>query len=111
MIQLNLGSAQRIAENMTEQWQQPSTFEEDIAKNCQNAAGDLFHIFRQLSHLKQFVSKMTTPTDHARTILLSRIESAIKLSGGFDTIYQPWLEQCIIMFYRFSDRIKVSTGK
>ncbi|KEF56375.1 uncharacterized protein A1O9_07956 [Exophiala aquamarina CBS 119918] len=103
-------STQRLAQNITEQWQQPSTFEQDVAKNCQNAAGDLFHIFRQLTHLKQFISTINAPTDHARMILLGRIESAINLTEGFDTIYQPWLQQCIIMFYRFSDRIKLSTA-
>lgn len=108
LTHLSLGSAQRIAEDMTEQWQQPSTFEQHVARNCQNAAGDLFHIFRQLTHLKQFVLAMTTTTDYV--VLLNRIESAISLSDGFNSIYQPWLEQCIVMFYRLSDRSKLSTG-
>jgi hypothetical protein len=109
LTQLTLGSAQRIVEDITEQWQHPSLFEQHVASNCQNAAGDLFHIFRQLTHLKQFVLAMTTTIDH--TILLSRIESAISLTEGFNSIYQPWLEQCIIMFYRLSDRSKLATGR
>lgn len=101
--------AQKLAEDIAEQWQQPSDFEQLVAGNCQNAAGDLFHMLRQLTHLQQSVTTMTTETDHS--IVLYRTKSAIDLTETFNSTYQPWLEQCIIMFYRLSDKSKLATGK
>lgn len=97
------------AEVMAEQWQQPSVFEQHVASTCQNAAGDLFHMLRELTHLKQFIARATPTTDNA--ILVARVETAIKRTEGYDSTYRPWLEQCIIMFYRLSDKSKLATGK
>ncbi|KAK5044932.1 hypothetical protein LTR84_010304 [Exophiala bonariae] len=100
--------SQQSAVDTAEQWQQPSSFEQCVASNCQNAAGDLFHMLRQMTHLKQFIATATPEIDSA--ILKTRVESAIILTEGFDSTYQPWLEQCIVMFYRLSNKSKLATA-
>ncbi|KAK4949767.1 hypothetical protein LTR10_011609 [Elasticomyces elasticus] len=88
--------------------EQVAAFDQEVAATCQNAAGDLFHVFRQVIHLRQSTTKTSTPLDVCN--LRSLVQQSSKLVDEYTSAYGTWLEHCTISFYRLSEKSKLSCG-
>ncbi len=91
------------------QWQQPALFDQEVTRNCQNAAGDLFRVFRGITHLRQSLLTNCMPFD------IIAIRNAVTFAMGtvdeFALTYGPWLDQCVLSFYILSEKSKLASGK
>ncbi|KAI1630189.1 hypothetical protein EDD37DRAFT_85808 [Exophiala viscosa] len=83
-------------------------FDQEVSATCQNAAGDLFHVFRQVINLRQSTTKTRTPLDISD--LRRLVQQSCNVVDDYATAYISWLEHCTISFYRLSEKPKLSCG-
>ncbi|KIW13291.1 hypothetical protein PV08_08479 [Exophiala spinifera] len=88
-----------------------SAFDIKVPSCCQSAAGDLFHLFRQVIRLRDAAdttSVSNVSIDVAN--LQGRVRESINTMNAYTSLYGSWLEQCIISFYRLSEESKLSSA-
>ncbi|ETI22507.1 hypothetical protein G647_06582 [Cladophialophora carrionii CBS 160.54] len=90
------------------QWQEPALFDQEVPRNCQNAAGDLFRIFRGVIHLRQMLLTGRGTFDMHAT--RNAVSVALGTTDEFTMTYGPWLDQCVISFYLLSEKSKLASA-
>jgi len=104
-----MASETLLGGHLAPNWQQPDLFDREVPRNCQNAAGDLFRVFRGVINLRQTLLT-GNPTDNI-VALRSAITLARGINDEFALIYGNWLHHCSISFYLLSEKSKLASGK
>ncbi|KAJ9607985.1 hypothetical protein H2200_008064 [Cladophialophora chaetospira] len=97
-----------LSGHMAPQWQQPAIFDRDVPRNCQDAAGDLFRVFRGVTHLRQTLIAAGAPFD--MHVTRNAATFALGTFDEFAMTYGPWLDQCVISFYLLSEKSKLASA-
>ncbi|KIW85531.1 hypothetical protein Z517_00923 [Fonsecaea pedrosoi CBS 271.37] len=94
--------------HLAPEWQQPSVFDQEVPKHCQNAAGDLFRVFRGTINLRQVL--LTGDAANNVPMLKSAITLAMAINDEFALTYGSWLRQCTISLYLLSEKSKLASA-
>ncbi|OQV10504.1 hypothetical protein CLAIMM_14492 [Cladophialophora immunda] len=98
-----------LSGHLPPEWQQPTVFDQEVPKHCQNAAGDLFRVFRGTINLRQIL--LTGAAAYNIPTLRSAVTVAVGINDEFALIYGSWLQHCSISFYLLSEKSKLASGE
>jgi hypothetical protein len=91
------------------QQQQPASFDQEVTQNCQNAAGDLFCVYRSVIRLRQNLSVEIDVAD-SRAIRTA-VAMAFAVFEEFIATYEAWFQQCLLSFFMLSEQSKLASGE